>query len=176
MLRPWQSDDATALHAAVQASMPELSAMFDWCHLDYGLSDAEAWIRFSQQVWSVGSEYPFALLTEAGQLLGSVGLNQINRAHRIANLGYWVRSSERGRGWIGQASALLCRHAFAALPIHRIEIVTLPENRASQRVAEKLGARFECEARNRLVVKGRPRAAAVYALTPEDLGSPPLKS
>jgi len=44
--------------------------------------------------------------------------------------------------------------------------VTIPDNRASRRVAEALGARFEGIARNRLVVHGRPTDAAVYALVP----------
>lgn len=168
-LRPWQSEDRDALCAAVRASMSELSAWFDWCRPDYAEADAEAFIRFSQQAWSVGSEYPFALLTEEGRLLGSIGVNHINRVHRMANLGYWISTPERGRGYTTRAADLLCRHVFAHLPLCRIEVVALPENLASRRVAEKLGARFECEARNRLFALGQSRTACVYALTPDDL-------
>ena len=33
-----------------------------------------------------------------GSLLGGCGLNGVNRINRFANLGYWVRSTETGRG------------------------------------------------------------------------------
>jgi RimJ/RimL family protein N-acetyltransferase len=42
-------------------------------------------------------------------------------------------------------------------------------NAASRRVAEKLGARLECIARNRLMGWGRPHDAAVYSLVPSDV-------
>ena len=44
----------------------------------------------------------------------------------------------------------------------------LTHNKASARVAEALGATFECEARNRLYFQGRPHDAFVYSLVPED--------
>ena len=40
-------------------------------------------------------------------------------------------------------------------------------NLASRAVAERIGAQFECIARNRLILRGRPVAAAVYSLVPE---------
>jgi ribosomal-protein-serine acetyltransferase len=46
--------------------------------------------------------------------------------------------------------------------------VTLPGNISSQRVAEKIGATREAEARNRLIVQGTPTAAVVYSLVPGD--------
>lgn len=171
MLRPWQRSDQAALLALVEASRAELSTWLDWCHAGYAEADAAAWISFSEKVWETGSEYPFAVLNPAGQLLGSVGLNQFNHAHRIANLGYWIGTPVRGQGLVTRAARIVCAHAFQVLALNRIEIVILPENQASQRVAEKLGARFECEARHRLHAQGKPRGARVYSLIPEDVAS-----
>jgi RimJ/RimL family protein N-acetyltransferase len=65
-----------------------------------------------------------------------------------------------------RAAALL---GFGMLGLTRLEIVVLPHNAASQRVAEKLGALREVEARNRVLFQGRPAAAVVYSLVPGDL-------
>jgi len=64
------------------------------------------------------------------------------------------------------AARLAAGFAFRELGLTRIEIVALVDNVASRRVAEKLGATFECVARNRLVHNGVPFAAAVYSLVP----------
>jgi len=50
-----------------------------------------------------------------------------------------------------------------------LEIVVLPHNRSSLRVAEKIGAKPETEARNRLMFRGQPSNALVLSLMPGDL-------
>ncbi|TAN54527.1 MAG: N-acetyltransferase, partial [Betaproteobacteria bacterium] len=52
----------------------------------------------------------------------------------------------------------------------RLEIVAPVDNQPSRGVAEKAGAVFECIARNRVVLHGRPLAAAVYSLIPGQPG------
>ena len=84
-------------------------------------------------------------------------------------MGYWVRSTHAGRGIATTAARLASGYAFANLGLARIEIVALPDNVASRRVAEKLGARFECIARNRLQFGDETRDAAMYSLVPDDL-------
>ena len=53
----------------------------------------------------------------------------------------------------------------------RLEIVALTSNLASQRVAQAIGATFECTARSRLHFHGKPHDALVYSLTPADAGN-----
>ncbi len=87
----------------------------------------------------------------------------------MGNIGYWVCDSSRNRGvatTAARASALL---GFNVLGLTRLEIVVLPHNTASRRVAEKLGAIREAEARNRLLFQGHPAAAVVYSLIPGDI-------
>jgi Acetyltransferases, including N-acetylases of ribosomal proteins len=66
------------------------------------------------------------------------------------------------------AARLASSYAFADLGLVRIEIVVLPGNAGSRRVAEKIGARFESIARSRLQFKGETRDAAVYSLVRDD--------
>lgn len=170
LLRPWRTEDASALMAAVQESLATVGRWLPWCHAGYDLVAARDWIEHCRKGWADGEHYAFpAFERETGILLGAAGLNQRNRAHRSANLGYWTRQSRQGCGVATRSARQVARFGFDRLGLIRIEIVALPENRASRRTAEKLGAHFEGIARQRLWVDGHPRDAAVYALTPDDL-------
>ena len=167
IIRPLVAADAAALYAAVMRSHAALSRWFPWCHAGYGPNDASARAAHCQAAWAAGTENPFGLFdADSGELLGCVGLSQINRLHRSANLGYWIGAAHQGQGLAAQAAAQVAAFGFGTLGLVRIEIVVAPENAASLRVAEKLGATREVLARNRLFVHDRPVDAWVYSLVP----------
>lgn len=169
LLRPWRVQDAPALCEAVQESVDTVGRWLPWCHAAYGLDEALAWASSCRDGWIAGDHYAFGVFEAAtGALLGSVALNQRNRLHRSASMGYWIRRSSQGRNIARQAAKLAARFGFGTLELIRIEIVVLPDNHASRRVAEKAGARLEAIARNRLWMHGQARDAAVYALVPGD--------
>ena len=171
LIRRFQPDDAPSLYAAVTASLPGLADWMPWCTSDYTLAQAEAWVRHTEAAWAEQSEYPLAIVEPGtGAVIGGVGINQINRAHRIGNLGYWVSTPHTGRGVARQAALAAARLGFGELGLVRLEIVTLPHNQASQKVAAALGAAREGIARNRLYLHGVAHDAIVYALIPRDLG------
>ncbi len=173
ILQPWRDADAAELHAAVQESVAGVGRWLPWCRADYDLEHARAWTAHCRDAWQSGAHFAFAVRDAAGgELLGGCGLNQLNPLHRSANLGYWVRSSRQGRGIATAAARLVARFGFAELGLIRIEIVTLPDNHASRRVAARLGARFEGMARQRLWAWDRAHDAAVHALIPADLAQP----
>lgn len=172
-LRPWQSRDAEALCDAAQNSLSTVGRWLPWCHASYSLDDARAWVAYCEQGWANAEDFAFAVFDDRnGELLGGVGLNQRNPMHRSANLGYWVRQSRQGEGIAARAASLVARFGFEQLGLIRIEIVTLPDNHASRRVATKLGAAFEGLARQRLWAWNRAHDASVYALIPADLDQP----
>jgi len=166
-LRPFETRDVAAFVAAVRESHASVGRWMNWCHRDYAIADAETWFALAGKNLHEGTSYDLGIFASDGTaLLGSVGLNQFNRAHNFCNLGYWVRESRQGQGIATCASRALAEFGFRELKLSRIEIVVVQGNMPSQRVAQKVGATFECVARNRLVVAGRPHAAAVYSLVP----------
>jgi RimJ/RimL family protein N-acetyltransferase len=172
-LRPWQEHDAGHLYSAARESVVSVGRWLPWCHAGYGPDDAVAWIALCQAAWRTGEHYAFPILDAVtGELLGGAGLNQLNRPHRSANLGYWVRRSRQQQGIAAAAATLLARFGFEQLELIRIEIITLPDNHPSRRTAEKIGAHFEVIARQRLWANGQAHDAAVYGLIPSDLPQP----
>jgi len=169
-IRPYRADDSGALFEAVRESVGQISPWLDWCHANYSRSDSEAWASSREAAWRSGEDYSFVIVDCATQrFLGGCGLNQINHTHGFANLGYWVRSSWTGRGVATAAARLLARFGFQQRGFKRIEIVAAVNNRASQRVAEKVGAHREGVLRCRLMIHGRLHDAVLYSLIWADL-------
>jgi len=167
LLRPYRPEDSSALGQAVRESVGSVGVWLPWCHAGYGDAEADAWITHCAQGLRSGEHFVFAAFDAvANQFLGAAGLNQRNREHNFMNLGYWVRTSQKGNGVAVRAVRLVSRFGFEQVGLTRIEIVTALDNRASRRVAEKSGAALEGIARNRLVDRGNPIDAALYALVP----------
>jgi ribosomal-protein-serine acetyltransferase len=170
LLRPHQPEDSEAMHAAVTESIPAVSPWLQWCHAGYSREETDSFIKLAGEAWAYDSHYPFAILAVAdGAFLGGTGINHIVKPNRLANVGYWVRTSRTRQGIACAALRLVSQYAFDVLGLTRLEIVCLPSNTFSCRVAEKVGAGFEAIARNRIVMHGTAHNAALYGLVPEDM-------
>lgn len=170
LLRPYRFDDTPALQAAAVESAATVGPWLPWCHAGYSVDESRAWIDRCRTGWRDGSEFAFAIL-DGDTFAGGIAINRIDTLHRHGNLGYWVRQSRQRCGLAARAGRMAAAFAFAQLGLVRLEIVCAVDNQASRRTAERIGARFECEARNRLVLNEAPVAAAVYGLVAADLGS-----
>jgi len=173
-IRPSAVTDAASIVAAVRASAVEIAPWMPWAHEGYSLEDSRTWLDLCADGWAAGSQYSFvAVDTTTGEFLGDCSLSQINRVHGFANLGYWVRSSATGQGLASALAERVARFGVEALKLNRIEILTAVENRASQRVAEKIGATREGVLRSRLVVRAEVWDAVIFSITARDLGHEP---
>jgi ribosomal-protein-serine acetyltransferase len=171
-IRRYQVEDIPALYEAARESAGEsFTWWMPWCHADYTLEESSQFVLSRDEAWRKEEEFDFAIFdVETETFLGAVGLNQFNRQHGFANLGYWVRASRMGQG-VAPAAALLCaRFAFQELGLNRVEIVVATENIRSRRVAEKAGAKWEGLLRRRLNIADRTHDAVMYSIVAADLG------
>jgi len=174
-IRPYRPEDAERLHeAAVETHSALLEWLPSWYHEGYSLAESEDWVSSCRSDWEGENAYSFAIVDRADQdvFLGGCGLNHINRTHRLANLGYWVRRSRAGRGIASRAAILVAEFGLGEAGFERIEIVVQPRNVASIRVAEKTGARREALLRNRLWTGGRSHEAVMFSIVKSDLSPP----
>lgn len=138
-----------------------------WCHVNYSVEDAVAWIEECGKNMQSRSAYDLGIFeTRSGRLIGGVSINQINKEYKFGNIGYWIRQSEQRKGIATEAVQLMISYGFDVLGLNRLEIVILEANRPSRSVAEKVGAVFEGVARNRLLKDGQPFNAAMYSVVP----------
>jgi RimJ/RimL family protein N-acetyltransferase len=80
---------------------------------------------------------------EDGEVVGTATLAHIDRRHRRAEVGFAVMRRLWGRRIASRALAVLIRHAFETLDLHRLEADVDPENAASLRALERQGFRRE---------------------------------
>lgn len=149
---------------AVHESVEHVGPWLPWCHPGYSLQDAHDWIGNCERNWGDGSEYNFVIVEGTGRLLGGCGLNQLRPEHRLANLGYWVRTSATGHGVATTAVRALADFAFGETDLIRLELVVAVGNEASHRVARNAGALDEGIAKDRLFFHGQAHDAVIYAL------------
>lgn len=92
----------------------------------------------AERSWEAGEEFHFAIL-EADLVLGSIGLNRDPDGG--AELHYWIRSDRTGRGYTTEAGERILKWGVEQLGVESFTLWAGVENRASRRVAEKLGFR-----------------------------------
>jgi len=165
VLRPYIHSDAPAVSAAVHESVETIGRWMTWAKPDFSDYDAICWFEHCNQSRAAGTAHEFGIFDSAGQLVGAGGLNQISAANKLCNLGYWVRQSRQRSGAASAAALALRDFGFERLGLVRIEIAATEGNTASIDVANKVGAVYECLARNRLQIRGKSVAAHVFSFT-----------
>ncbi len=161
-VRPYEPADVQSLFEAARESTLTVSPWLPWCHAEYTLEDARSWI---QEVNERDDLHELAILSGDERFLGGCGLNAIRRKTQTANLGYWVRTSERGQGIAPEAVTQLVCWAQETTPLHRIEVLVATGNAASIRVMEKTDAVEEGIWPGRLTIHGVRHDAVVYSFT-----------
>jgi RimJ/RimL family protein N-acetyltransferase len=163
-LRPWCEHDAPVVLRACQDA--EILRWLPTLPRPYELANALAFVRGE----AVPDEVSLAFVVD-GEVAGSIGMSP--RPERIGHIGYWCAPEHRGHGWTARALRLFAHHAFNELGVERLELVTEPDNTASQRVAARAG--FVREGLLRAYVRhpdGRRADALMFSLLPADLNAP----
>ncbi len=164
-IRTFHEDDIASFYEAVTESIQHMKEFMPWCHPEYSLEESKAWVTSRAQSWANAEEYSFICYSlENNQLLGGVAINQINQCHKIGNIGYWVRKNALNQGVATEAVHLVSSFGFGSLGLNRLEIVMLPNNIASRKVADKAGAKFEGILQSRLLVYGNALDACMYSI------------
>jgi ribosomal-protein-serine acetyltransferase len=91
------------------------------------------------------------------ELVGLVGVCDVDPVARRAHIAYWVARPHRGRGLATAACRLVAAHAFAVMRLDALELRCRAANAPARALAERLGFHLagECRERSR---DGRPPA------------------
>ena len=129
---------------------------------------AAAYIAEQPERHASGKGVSWALtMRDDGRLVGSIGLT-LTRAHRRAELGYWVAKDEWGKGIATEASRAVIAYAFDALDLHRVDAHHYVENPASGAVMRRTGMQYEGRLRQVVWRDGVPRDLELYAILRSD--------
>jgi RimJ/RimL family protein N-acetyltransferase len=121
--------------------------------------EAAQWIDWNRRLYRTHGYGLWVLATAGGDFAGDCGLTpQIVGGVTELEVGYRVLPALQGRGYATEAAAACRDFARTVLGARRLIAIIHPDNRPSQRVAEKIGLRPE----KRALVHGG-RDAVIYA-------------
>ena len=131
---------AAELLVLVDESRSELLPWLSWAERNTKPEDEfDYLLNWCDKHWQDGEGYAYVIRKKAdGKLLGSIDFMKINHDWKCGEIGYWLRSSEVGHGYMHEAVALLEKEVFAH-DFNRIVIHNDTRNIRSANVAEKAG-------------------------------------
>ncbi|MFM7200456.1 MAG: GNAT family N-acetyltransferase [Myxococcota bacterium] len=147
VLRAFQLEDAPALHAALVESLPALRAhlwFLPWVAEEQTPESARRRCEAAEKNFRLRTDLPYlAFEKQSGKLVASIGLHRTDWTLPKSEVGYWVRSSEVGKGYASEGVTVLTEWALQVLGAQRVELVTDALNTGSRAVAERCGYRLE---------------------------------
>ncbi len=171
-LRPFETRDAEAVAAA--CADPDI---LRFTMMPDGLTETSAaeWIEHGLEWWERGIARFAIVEPSADRCVGQIGIQLDQRARR-AEAFYWVDRSVRGRGVATEALDLVTRWAFREFRIVRVQLLTHPDNEASQRVAERCGFTREGVVRAWGLIKGEQPDLVMFSRLASDPFDPAVPS
>ena len=166
ILRPLASDDSHAL-TLLLSDGDVVSYMVTVPHILTEL-EAYAYIADIREKMAAGAEAYFAITRPDDNLMmGAVALH-IQAEHRRAELGYWLGTAYRGKGYMREAVARVVRYAFEELNLNRLYGYAMTHNAASITVMEQAGFRYEGTLRQDTLRDTRRIDVSFYGLLREE--------
>jgi ribosomal-protein-serine acetyltransferase len=144
LIRPILPEDASALNLAALESFADLTQWLPWAEHRPSLADSEKFARESYAKWLLREQLRMSIFDSKGKnFLGCLGLYCIDWKIPKFEIGYWLRTSGTGQGYMTEAINALTRYAFAELKAKRLEIRCDFDNHKSAKIATRLGFHFE---------------------------------
>jgi RimJ/RimL family protein N-acetyltransferase len=170
VLRPFRAGDGAALWEATEESRDHIRPWLPWGEETRAPADSEAYARRSLARWMSREELPLGIWERTtGRFLGGTGLHRIRWEIPAFEIGYWLRRSAVGQGYMTETVRVLCHFAFEGLSANRVEIRVDARNDRSAAVPRRLGFVHEATVRNESIgAEGELRDMLLFGMIPED--------
>ena len=170
IVRPYRESDTQSLFEAVAESRDHLRPWLPFADEHQTIEESRDWILHQVANWVLREDLQVGVWERVtNRYLGGSGLHPHNWETRYFEIGYWLRASATGHGYITEAVQLLIDYAFTALAATRVEIRCDERNARSAAVARRLGFVQEARLRNQqLALDGMLRNTLIFALIPTD--------
>lgn len=176
ILRPYCEVDAQALRDAVAESRDHLRPWMPFADEHQTIEESRDWIIQQQAAWLLRRTMNMGIWDTASpdSYLGGIGLHPHDWDVGHFEIGYWLRKSAEGHGYMAEAVSLLTHFALNDLKANRVEILCDAQNIRSAAVARRLGFVHEGTLRNDSLQPngGGIRSTHVFSRIPTDPTNP----
>ena len=148
ILMPIKEADAYNFHEAKLESYDDLSKWRIWvadCPRDkLSVEQDKAFCKAEHDLFqSYKQMMLMAFERNTNKFIGDTGINNPNWELRSFSTGYWVRSSETGKGYATEMALAIAHYVFSALDATKLSISHADGNDASARIINKVGYKKE---------------------------------
>lgn len=144
LLRPYRIQDAPALFEAVEESRAHIDPWISFGQGHTTLEQSQDWINQKNARWILREHFVTGIWELAtGRYLGDCSLKPQDWDVPSFSMGYWLRTSATGQGFMTEAVQLVTNFAFETFKARRVAIFCDEQNTASASVAKRVG--FELE-------------------------------
>ncbi len=168
MVRPYRESDAQGLFEAVAESREHIRPWLPFADEHQTVEESRDWIIHMTAQWLLREDLILSIWEAAtGRFLGGIGFHAHNWDIGYFEIGYWIRASAEGHGYITEAVRLLANYAFHTLQANRLEIRCDELNARSAAIPQRLGfVREGCLRNDATASDGRIRSTLVFSLIP----------
>lgn len=140
-LRPLRADDLLDDRPAlVEAFADDEHSRYIVNYNVRNLAEAGQYVKQRSAEWRRGERCSWAIAEPTtGELLGEIGLKELNLGRGTAEVALWVHPAARGRGISVTAVSTVVRFGFGALGLREVAYRHHPDNSASAAVAKRCG-------------------------------------
>ena len=123
----------------------------------YTEKDTEEWVKHckEEQKKKPRKSYDLGIVLKENkdEVIGGAGISNIKYEQGTAEMGYWLSQNYWRQGIMYEALKKIVDFAFNKLKLRRLEIPAYSKNLGSNKIAQKLGFKFEGKLREAAVCK-----------------------
>jgi ribosomal-protein-serine acetyltransferase len=166
-LQLFQHHHALTLYQLVEENREHLSQWLPWVTTMISPYQFETVIPMWLNQFAENTALNVGILYR-GELVGSIGLHQIDWYNSMASIGYYLAKKAEGHGIITRSVVAMLNYAFFDLGLNRIEIRCGVNNKKSRAIPEKLGFVQEGTIRDGEKLNGHFHDITIYSMLARD--------
>lgn len=169
-VRPYRASDAQALKEAVDESREYIRPWLPFADEHQTVEESRDWIIKQEAQWLLRENMIVSVWENAtSRFLGGSGMHIPNWEARHFEIGYWLRPSAAGHGYMTEAVQLLTDYAFEHLAANRVQIRCDERNVRSAAIPRRLGFVLDGLMRDdRIAPDGQLSGTLIFSLIRKD--------
>lgn len=171
IIRAPRAGDGHIVHEAILETLEELKPWLSWTNRVRTVEDTETLLRWGAAGWMQRQDFRMFLFRKSdGLFVGASSLHNANWSIPSFEIGYWVRKSQAGQGYVSEAVAGITDFAFRTIGAERVEIRCDRLNERSAAVARRAGYTLEGKLRQNALSADETevRDTVIFSMTREE--------